>query len=668
MFGRIATIAVGVLAAFPSVGRGQAPSGAETGQQGPAPSSNNRYAAELIERARGLELDSDLQWIRLGHWRKPHYPTRFVYYLSEADGPGFFLAPNGKRSPSAELEATLKAFATGRGADEEHPICRFPARFAWLDRMLHFDPERMAIPACPKLTEFITSMRPGAITVVFSSYFMSKAASAYGHTFLRVERDDPSMATVDGKRRQLLDTGIDYAATVTTSNALLYAFMGMTGGFRGGFKKMPYYYKVREYNDFESRDLWEYRLALTPQQRTLLIAHLWELGHTYFDYFYLTENCSYHILSVVDVARPELGLVDSLRVPVVPADTIKAISNVPGLVAEITYRPSLNTQFKERVKHLHGGEEALVSRLARDPAAPLPASMPTLARVRVLDAAADLVDLLWAKEILDPTSEGAALKLALLKRRAQIRAPSEELVIEPPWRDQPHRAHDSSRLGYGGGWREGVGPFLALTGRVNLHDHLDNPNGYPEQSAIEFLPFEARLYVEPDDPVYDNSLRLEKLSLIRITQLSSFTGLDRKIAWSVDVGGARIRDEGCDDCFAAMLGGGAGLARALAGGKVLGFALMNAGVNWAPDLDGLGSTGFRIGVGPRAGVRLRFRNDLIAMIDGEGRWLPALDPVIAWEARGALRWHMAEHFSLDVAAMSGNSTDFEARTSLLHYF
>ena len=25
---------------------------------------------------------------------------------------------------------------------------------------------------------------------------------------------------------------------------------------------MPYYYKVREYNDYESRDLWEYELEL----------------------------------------------------------------------------------------------------------------------------------------------------------------------------------------------------------------------------------------------------------------------------------------------------------------------------------------------------------------------------------------------------------------------
>ena len=72
------------------------------------------------------------------------------------------------------------------------------------------------------------------------------------------------------------------------------------------FHALPYFYKVREYNDYESRDLWEYDLNLSPRAVAMLVAHLWELGSTYFDYFYLSENCSYHSLAVLGVAEPSL--------------------------------------------------------------------------------------------------------------------------------------------------------------------------------------------------------------------------------------------------------------------------------------------------------------------------------------------------------------------------
>ncbi len=83
---------------------------------------------------------------------------------------------------------------------------------------------------------------------------------------------------------------------------------GLLGLFRGDFRKVPFHFKVREYNDFESRDLWEYELAFSPAELELFAAHLWELGSTYFAYYYLSENCWYHVLASIEVVRPELDL------------------------------------------------------------------------------------------------------------------------------------------------------------------------------------------------------------------------------------------------------------------------------------------------------------------------------------------------------------------------
>src|SRR5205814_8251235 len=96
-----------------------------------------------------------------------------------------------------------------------------------------------------------------------------------------------------------------FAAVADTSNAMLYALARPVGSCRGEFVARPYFYKVREYADFESRDLWEYELALDGRKLALLVAHLWELGQTWFDYYYATENCSYQILGALEAADPE---------------------------------------------------------------------------------------------------------------------------------------------------------------------------------------------------------------------------------------------------------------------------------------------------------------------------------------------------------------------------
>ncbi len=49
----------------------------------------------------------------------------------------------------------------------------------------------------------------------------------------------------------------------------------LQGNIRGEYSLMPYYRKVKEYGDLESRDLWEYELALNEQETTFLgAAHL----------------------------------------------------------------------------------------------------------------------------------------------------------------------------------------------------------------------------------------------------------------------------------------------------------------------------------------------------------------------------------------------------------
>ncbi|HRY30545.1 MAG TPA: DUF4105 domain-containing protein, partial [Elusimicrobiota bacterium] len=252
------------------------------------------YLNELVDQARQRNLARDISWIRLLHYRR----SLLGGWKSQVDGDSFFLSPKGKTQPAGELEATLRAFFQPAPADPQtlHPQCQFPARYAWLKSQLRFDPARLPEIRNARFEEWHARIDPGSVTAVFASSYLNNPASMYGHTFLRVNQagrktDEP-----------LTDYCINFAADTPERSGVIFAAKGLLGAYPGRFTTTPYYMKVQQYNNIESRDLWEYTLSLTPEQTDRLARHLWEFGSTYFDYYFLTENCSYQLLPLLEVA------------------------------------------------------------------------------------------------------------------------------------------------------------------------------------------------------------------------------------------------------------------------------------------------------------------------------------------------------------------------------
>jgi hypothetical protein len=597
------------------------------------------YVDRLVRRARELRLAEDQTWRDLLHYRRSLFGWK-----SEADAKSFFLAEDGKTDPEAELEATLRGLFGPMPRDKrlEHPFCRFPARLAWLNAKLAFDFKRVPRRSCPRFQDFVKKLDARSLVLVFSSYYLNNPASAFGHTFLRVNKQRRSKSDEEGL--ELLDYGIDYAAAADTGNAFIYGFKGLTGMFPGLFHKVPYYLKVREYNDYESRDLWEYELDLTREQVSMVLAHIWELGSTYFDYFYLSENCSYHILGALQVANPRLRLVNHAGWPVIPAETVKIVKRA-GLVKSVHYRPSNRTQFRSRLGQLSGSERELLDTLVADPGAAFPAGFADARRVRVLDAALDLVDFRFASDLVrgpgetaDP--EGVTLKQRLLERRAEILLESEGLDVAPPLRKMPHVGHDASRFGLGSGNLQHRGYYHTLDFRLALHDLADPAPGYPDEAAIEFVPMKLRYYIE------DPALSLEDISLIRVVSLTPLSSFDKSWSWTVRAGGTRVRDAGCDGCFAGIGEFGAGFALAPFGDPLTFWLFADLRALWP--VDGGLLDAIRAGAGPSGGLRLRLGEDLALLGSGSLHWLPAQDPKSTWEASGTLRWQYLQDFAFSV--------------------
>jgi hypothetical protein len=575
---------------------------------------------------------------------------------SLVDAEVFFIAPDGKSDLRAELIATLRAFhAPATGQPDEHAQCRFPARLLFAVEKLGLQTESLPSVACPKFEDYMRRTESSAVSVIFSSYYLNNPASAFGHVFLRIEKARKS----ENERADLLDYGVDFGAGVDTDNALVYAIKGITGAYPGTFRMMPYFYKVREYNDYESRDLWEYVLDLTPLERVRLTAHLWELGPTYFDYYYLSENCAYHIIAAVEAALPDRALVEHLSWPVLPGGAIKTLRENEGLIREIRFRPSLRAVFASRLSAVDESDLDMVGQLAEDPETPIPDDWSLQRRVVVLDAASDLVEVRHTKVLLigDRTEAPHRLKQRLLERRASLLAPSAPLVTKPGTAP-PDETHDSGRFGFGLGLDENRESYRSLTFRLALHDLADPVSGFPELLSLEFLP--TRLRWQPDR----GSLRLEESWLVRIFSLTPLSRFARHMSWHVRLGAHTPRDAPESGLTAAGIVGG-GVTLGTADGAVTWYVLGLSSLE-VPTGD-LSRFPLRLGAGPHTGLRIRLSPNVIALSQAEWFWFPFQESDDAWGVTSQLRWGFDACCAANLAVRNETVVS-SADLSLLFYF
>jgi hypothetical protein len=504
------------------------------------------YLAQLIEQAREEKLADQREWHLLLHYRA----RIFGGYESEQDDPGFFLSPEGKTNPDAELESTLTQFFSTElvGRSQQLAQCAFIARYEWLRNRLRFDETLLPAMACERFERWVAEFEAQSITLIFPSAFLNNPASMFGHTLLRVDQKGQSEQT------RILAYTINYAADVPPDFGIEYGVFGIFGGYRGYFSTIPYYLKVREYRDIENRDIWEYRLNFTDEQVRRLLMHTWELGNAYFDYFFFKENCSYHLLALLEYADPTLHLTDEFRFWTVPADTVRLIASKPGLVSDIVYRPSRSNVIRRKRETLPAAEREQAYRITQDLGeltSPTFAHLDLARQAFLLDLASDY--LRYQIETTDsPPPEMKEHNRAVLTARSQLRIPSQEFTVVP-FAKQPELGHKTSRASVGAGWRNND-TFEEVTVRAGYHDLLDPEVGYTPDAQIEIASLTVRHYNRADQT------RVERATLANILSLSPIDSVFHAPSWKINVGMQTIRQNGCQLCSNGVFNGGIGAA------------------------------------------------------------------------------------------------------------
>jgi hypothetical protein len=512
-------------------------------------SDRELYLQQLIDRAEHAKLAWQREWHLLLHYRK----GLFGGYESEQDDPGLFMSPNGKTDPDAELKATLMKFFSDElvGSTRQSAQCAFIARYHWLKEQLQFDPARLPALSCERFDRWYEDFEAQSISLIFPSAFLNNPASMFGHTLFRVDQMGRTEQT------RILAYTVNYAALVPSDAGIMYPIKGIFGSYKGYFSTIPYYLKVQQYRDIENRDIWEYRLNLTAHQLRRFLMHAWELGNAYFDYFFFKENCSYHILALLDYADPELYLTDEFMFWTVPADTVRLIVSKPGLVSEVTYRPSRSTVIKRKRESLPAAERDLAHRITQDLSEVGSPAFAQLARSKqafVLDLASDY--LRYRIETTDsPKAEWKERNRAVLTARSQLRIPSEEFAVRP-FAKQPELGHRMHRLALGGGWRNDD-TFEEATFRGGYHDLLDPEVGYTPDAQIEMASITVRHYNRADQT------RVERATLLNLLSLSPIDSVFHAPSWKLNVGMNTIRHNDCQLCSNGLLNAGIGGAKEL---------------------------------------------------------------------------------------------------------
>ncbi|MGD9852745.1 MAG: DUF4105 domain-containing protein [Nitrospirales bacterium] len=615
-----------------------------------AQESSSPYLQELIQQASALDLHQNRYWHLLLHYRKNWGSG----YTSQVDDPDFFLAPTGKTDPEAELHATLTYFFSDAlvGRSQQPAQCAFVARYHWLKETLHFHETKLVPQPCARFEHWLQELNPASISVIFPSAYMDNPASMFGHSFLRIDQKGQTSET------NILAYTINYAADVPPDAGIEFAYKGIFGGYRGFFTTIPYYMKVKEYRDIENRDIWEYRLNFSPEQHHRLLMHTWELGNAYFDYFFFKENCAYHILSLLEVADPNLHLIDQFPIATIPANTVRVIIRQKGLVNEVSYRPARSSLLKRKRDALEESETSLLPKLLNDPHLTTRSEflqLPQQRQIFLLDFASDV---LRYKATTDPghAEDYKTKNRSILVKRSQIQIPSTPFHVKP-FSLSPGYGHETFRVGVGGGWRNDE-VFEEVSVRAAYHDLLDPDPGYTQDAQLELFEFGFRHYHRR------NQFRLERFTFANVLTLAPIDSLFISPSWKIKVGMNTVKTSTCDLCSNGHFNGGVGGAMETQIFQREVFFLFG---EFDANISGAYAENHRVGGGVSGGV--------MATITPTWKWLvsagylsyPLGDRSDDIPISVGQRWTFAKNFALR-ASFTHHDTDNEILAMFQGYF
>jgi hypothetical protein len=531
-------------------------------------------------------LSKDIRWHRL-----LHYKSRWVLpgVKSFADSPKFFLSPEGRVNPEKELRAMSLAFMNPKKKDSEkwHPQCSFPARLKFLKEKTNLTFPNIK---CEDFDWWSKRLNAKSLSLVFSSYFAGNPASMFGHTLLKLN------STVEGPGK-ISDFSVNFAADTGPDKGMLYIINGLFGGYYGIFSTEPYYNKINDYIQGESRDVWEYKLDANADHIDWIVKHLWELKqNSSFDYFFFDENCSYMLLTILEVGRLDWNLSHGMVFYALPVDTIKRVDQA-GAIKEKYFRPSFSKKMEERYNRLSDKQKVIFWSLLNEKI-----RLEEVKDAYTLEAYSAYLRYMRYKDSNNKETVTQLKKkiFSSLAARAKLGGKTENIdpIIEKKYSfDDPRKSHHGYTVALSQGHHSSHFSYTDFHFRFALHDYFSNQTGLPPYSNLSFVGFKLRNYY------HNNQFQLYEYTPIDLITLSDFERLTQHISWGIKVRGYIPQDYNSDHSLVQSVRPSVGLATYTYNKKIALFALLLFDMEYGHRLP---KNNFRYGAGGSIGLLSHF--------------------------------------------------------------
>ncbi|CAA6809360.1 MAG: Unknown protein [uncultured Sulfurovum sp.] len=257
----------------------------------------------------------------------------------------FFLNPKGDRNAKEELNATLEAYYLPF-IDETHARCKYPARYLWLSTKINLPDYKAIDNKCVTLKEWKILEDVKSISAVFVSGYLGNPASAFGHSFITVDKNSGN---------KLLNHNISFGADLPDKYDIFsYIYNGVIGGYKGLYTDKYYYLDDLVYSQRSLREMWQYEMNLTKYEQKLILFHFWELLGQKFAYYFFNRNCGYRVSELLELVHKE-PILGKERIWYAPAETFHKLNEFnqkSKVFNNVNYLPSKQQLIYDKYHYL----------------------------------------------------------------------------------------------------------------------------------------------------------------------------------------------------------------------------------------------------------------------------------------------------------------------------
>ncbi len=437
----------------------------------------------------------------------------------------FFFSPHGRFDPLVEMQAAISAFENQAivGTQKQPAGCVFPARKRVLEKLLE---RRFPESECPDLRAWIKNIDADEVRLVFAGAYAANPGSILGHTFLRLSNSRREASGREGV--DLLSYSVGFQAIVDGSdNRLSYMLKGLFGGYDGSYEIEKHYIKVGLYNNSEARDLWETKIDITGEEVDLLVEHFWELSfNASLSYYFVDENCSYRLITLLEAVRPEIDVSRKLAGVVLPAETVRAMQEQGWARPDLGFRASIRRRMNLKLALL-SDEQIRVFESAKT-------SLTAVDELNDSTAYDALLDFWLFENYRDKGSLPAERRLLMERafvRAAELKEPTrflnDQVVIRRELGLKPPFSGHKSRWLYATVGARASGSLMGVGYRSGVHPLAVVDAAYEDVAAIEYLGADLELR--------GGEVARWDLLLLKVDSIENWLGPDGHPSWKVEI-------------------------------------------------------------------------------------------------------------------------------------